>query len=159
MFFVLFAFWLILNGQWTAEIAVTGLVLSAALYLLIWKYMDYSPRREWECVRRLPRALCYLGYLVGEVFKSAWATIRLIWSPRLIAQPELVSFRTKLKTRSGKNILANSITMTPGTITVDIRKYKYLVHCLDESMAEGVGADMEKRILRLEEGGKHGRGV
>ena len=41
MFFVLFAFWLILNGQWTAEIAVTGLVLSAALYLLIWKYMDY----------------------------------------------------------------------------------------------------------------------
>lgn len=158
MFFVLFAFWLILNGQWTLEIAITGLVLSAALYLFIWKYMDYSPRKEWECFRRLPRALRYFVYLVGEVFKAAWATLKLIWSPKLVVQPELTTFRTHLRTRSGKIILANSITMTPGTITVDIRGDQYLIHCLDESMAKDIGVDMEKRISRLEEGGsRHDR--
>ena len=157
MFVLLFAFWLILNGQWTAEIAVTGLVICGLLYAFLCAFMDYSPRREWALVRRLPRAVAYMAYLVGEVFKSGIATIRLIWSPRLVVQPEITSFHTRLKTGSGKVILGNSITMTPGTITVDVRDDLFLVHCLDEDFAQGLeGSEMEKRIMRLEEGKRHG---
>ncbi len=156
MFFVLFAFWLLLNGQCTTEIAVVGLVLSALLYLFIWKFLGYSPRKEARLFLRLPKAVGYLGFLVKEIVSSALATIRLIWSPRLVTEPRLTSFQTKLKTEPGKVILANSITMTPGTITVDIRDDRLLVHCLDESFSEGLeNSEMEKRILRLEGGGKH----
>lgn len=155
MFFVLFAFWLLLNGQWTTEIAIVGLVLSGLMYLFLCKFMDYSPRKEWACLRRTPRIIGYFFYLVGEVFKSGWATIKLIWSPKQIVQPEVTSFHTKLRTDPGKVVLANSITMTPGTITVDIRDDVFLVHCLDEDFAVGLeDSDMEKRILKLE-GGKH----
>lgn len=151
MLFLLFAFWIILNGRWTTEIAITGGVISALLYLFICKFMDYSPRKEWSCIRRMPGIVGYFIFLVGEIFVSAWATIRLIWSPKEVVQPELTSFRTKLRTDPGKVVLANSITMTPGTITVDIRDDQMLVHCLDESMAEGLeNSEMEKRIIKLE---------
>lgn len=151
MLFLLFAFWIILNGRWTTEIAIVGAVVSGLIYLFICKFMDYSPRKEWACLRRAPRAACYLVYLVGEVFKSAWTTIRFIWSPKEIVQPEVVSFRTRLRTDAGKVILANSITMTPGTMTLDIKDDIMLVHCLDESLAEGLeDSEMERRILKLE---------
>ena len=83
MFFLLFGFWVLLNGSWTLEIALIGLVVSAALYAFIVKFMGYSPKKEWAIVRRLPRIIGYFLYLVKEVFLSAWATIKLVWSPKL----------------------------------------------------------------------------
>lgn len=155
MFFILFAFWVILNGQWTAEIAVVGLVLSALLYLLMWKFMDYSPRREWEVFKRLPRIVAYCCYLVGEIFKAAWSTIRFIWSPGEMVEPEVVSFRTRLKSGWAKVVLANSITLTPGTITVDVRDDLFLVHCVDKSFdVDLADSGMERRIARIERGRK-----
>ena len=148
MFVLLFAFWLILNGQWTAEIAVTGLVICGLLYAFLCAFMDYSPRREWALVRRLPQAVAYMAYLVGEVFKSGIATIRLIWSPRLVVQPEITSFHTRLKTGSGKVILGNSITMTPGTITVQVEGDRLTVHCLDKSMLDTSAEGTFQRWIR-----------
>ena len=118
MFFLLFGFWVLLNGSWTLEIALIGLVVSAALYAFIVKFMGYSPKKEWAIVRRLPRIIGYFLYLVKEVFLSAWATIKLVWSPKLVVEPEITSFHTHVRTLPGKVVLANSITMTPGTITV-----------------------------------------
>ena len=154
MFFVLFAFWLLLNGRWTAEIALTGAAVCGLVYLFLWKYLGYSPRKEWQAARRLPGLAAYALWLVGQIFASAAATIRLIWSPRLIAEPRLVAFRSRLKTRAGRTLLANSITLTPGTITADQTGDRFLVHCLDSDFAEGLAdSEMEKRILRIEEGG------
>lgn len=114
MFFLLFGFWVLLNGSWTLEIALIGLVVSAALYAFIVKFMGYSPKKEWAIVRRLPRIIGYFLYLVKEVFLSAWATIKLVWSPKLVVEPEITSFHTHVRTLPGKVVLANSITMTPG---------------------------------------------
>ena len=156
MFFVLFAFWLALNGMWTTEIAITGVVVCGLVYAFVCAFMGYSPRKELALVKRLPRAVAYAVFLVGEVCSAAFATIRLIWSPRLVVQPEVTSFHTKLRTDAGKVILANSITLTPGTLTVDVRDDLLLVHCLDESMAEGLeDSGMEKRIRALEGGEQH----
>lgn len=151
MFFLLFAFWLILNGRWTGEIALTGCVVCGLIYLFLWKFMGYSPRKEWALFRRLPRAVCYGFFLIGEIFKSAWQTICFIWSPKVIVQPEITSFHTRLKTDTGKVLLANSISITPGTITVDIQEDIMLVHCLDESLDAGLeGSQMEEKIMKLE---------
>lgn len=155
MYFLLFGFWVLLNGQWTAEIAVVGLIVCAALYAFMCAFMGYSPKREWQIARRLPRIIGYFFYLVGEVFKSAFAVIKLIWSPSMVIEPEVTSFRTKLRTDAGKVVLANSITMTPGTITIDVQENEFLIHCLDASFDVGQeGFDMEDRVARLEGAGK-----
>ncbi len=154
MFFVLFAFWLLLNGRWTAEIALVGCAVCGLVYLFMLKYMGVTPKKEWQVIRRLPGLAGYGLWLIGRIFASAAATIRLIWSPRLIAEPRLVAFRSKLRTEPGRVLLANSITLTPGTITADQTEDRFLVHCLDSDFAEGLAdSEMEKRILRLEEGG------
>lgn len=156
MFIVFFLFWLLLNGQWTTEIALVGLVLSGLLYLFVWKFMDYSPKKEWAMFRRVPRILWYACYLVIEIFKASWQTIRFIWSPDQEVEPRLVSFRTKLRTQAGRVVLANSITMTPGTITAGIEGDKLLVHALDASFAEGLeGSTMEANIAKVEGGARH----
>lgn len=151
MFFLLFGFWVLLNGSWTLEIALIGLVVSAALYAFIVKFMGYSPKKEWAIVRRLPRIIGYFLYLVKEVFLSAWATIKLVWSPKLVVEPEITSFRTHVRTLPGKVVLANSITMTPGTITVDMHDDLFLIHCLDTSFDVGKeGFEMERRVMAVE---------
>lgn len=70
-------------------------------------------------------------------FLSAWATIKLVWSPKLVVEPEITSFHTHVRTLPGKVVLANSITMTPGTITVDMHDDLFLIHCLDTSFDVG----------------------
>ena len=155
MFLLLFAFWVLLMGAWTTEIAVVGLVVSGLVYAFSCAFMGYSPKKEWSIAKRLGRIVRYFVYLVGEIFKSAWAVIKLVWSPKLVAEPKLTSFRTRLKNDAGKVVLANSITMTPGTITVDIRGDKFLIHCLDAGFDMGQeGFEMEERVMQVE-GGSH----
>ena len=155
MFLLLFAFWVLLMGAWTTEIAVVGLVVSGLVYAFSCAFMGYSPKKEWSIAKRLGRIVRYFVYLVGEIFKSAWAVIKLAWSPKLVAEPKLTSFRTRLKSDAGKVVLANSITMTPGTITVDIRGDKFLIHCLDAGFDMGQeGFEMEERVMQVE-GGSH----
>ena len=151
MYFLLFGFWVLLNGQWTAEIAIVGLIVCAALYAFMCAFMGYSPKREWQIARRIPRIAGYFVYLVGEVFKSSFAVMKLIWSPTMVIEPEVTSFHTKLRTDAGKVVLANSITMTPGTLTIDVQEDEFLIHCLDTSFDVGQeGFDMEDRVMKLE---------
>ena len=155
MYFLLFGFWVLLNGKWTTEIAVVGVIVCAALYAFMCAFMGYSPKQEWKLVRRVPKIFRYFLYLVGEIFKSAWGTMMLIWSPDKEIQPRVTSFRTRLRTDAGKVVLANSITMTPGTITVDVQDDLFLIHCLDETFDVGTeGFEMEDRIMKIE--GGHG---
>ena len=133
-----------------------GVVICGLLYAFLCAFMGYSPRREWGIFCRIPRIVGYGLYLVREVVKAACATIRLIWSPKMVTQPEVTSFHTKLRTDAGKVVLANSITMTPGTITVDVRDDLFLIHCLDDSFDVGQeGFDMEERVMKLEGGHDH----
>ena len=155
MFFLLFGFWVLLNGRWTVEIAVVGLVICAALYAFMAAFMGYSPRREWAVVKRLGRIFRYAGYLIAEVVKSSLAVLRLIWSPKLVPEPKLITFRTGLRTDAGKVVLSDSITLTPGTITVGVQGDQMLVHCLDSSFEiDENDFEMEKRVMRVE--GGHG---
>ena len=158
MLLILFAFWLLLNGRWTVEIAVTGAVICILLYIFIVCFFGYTPKKEWKIIRRAGKLAGYLCWLVAEIFRSAVKTMRLIWSPKEIPVPHLAAFDTRLRTDPGKVLLANSITMTPGTITVSADGSKYLVHCLDEIFAEGLSdSEMERRISEIEENGGKGK--
>ncbi len=156
MLLILFALWLLLNGRWTTEIAVTGAVLSAGIYLFSCAFLGFSMKKEWQMARRVPRFISYLFFLLGEIVKAATRTMRLIWRPDLETEPVLKAFPSKLKTRTGKVMLSQSITLTPGTITVDYMGSEFLVHCLDTEFAEGLdGSRMEGRIREMEGGEEH----
>ena len=150
MALALFALWMLLEGRWTLEIVLIGIVLSALIYLFCWKFLDYSPRREWAVIRRIPRAVGYLFWLIGQICVSGFMTISRIWSGREV-RPHLVSFRTALRSDAAKVLLSQSITLTPGTLTVDQRDGRFLVHALDDAFTEGLqDSEMEKRIAKLE---------
>lgn len=151
MFCILFGLWIIFNGKWTAEIALLGLAVCALIYGFTCKYIGLTPRQEWRYLRKAGNAMAYLGFLLAEIVKANLQVLRLVWSPRLTAEPELHSFHTKIQSEFGKTILANSITLTPGTITVHVRDDLFLVHCLDDEMAEGLeNSAFERKILKME---------
>lgn len=151
MFVVFFMMWVIFNGQWTTEIALLGLFLCAALYLFAWKFMGYGPAQDLHALQRLPRALAYLWTLLVEIFKANIHVMRLILSPQYEVEPELIEFRTKLQTDPARAVLADSITLTPGTITVLVEGDRFVVHALDKTLGDGVDdSDFERRLLKME---------
>ena len=96
--------------------------------------------------------LKYCCLLVTEIVKANLNAIRMILTQKEEVEPALVSFHTQLKSQAGKAMLANAITLTPGTITVTLEGSEYTVHCLDESMAEGIqDSEFVKYILKFEE--------
>ena len=82
----------------------------------------------------------------NEIRKANVQTIQMILSNKEV-KPKLVNFTTDLQTEKGKVMLANSITLTPGTITVALEGSEYLVHCLDESMAPGMDKSVFVELL------------
>ena len=92
--------------------------------------------------------------LVREIIKANFEVIRMITSSRYEIEPAVVRFKTDLKTSFTRILLANSITLTPGTITVSLENDEYVVHCLDKSLAEGINSSVFVTLLRKMEGAK-----
>ena len=154
MYLLYFILWVIFNGRITLEICLFGIVIAGAVFAFTCKFMDYSIEKEKHILKKSVQMLHYICVLVVEIVKANFAVIHLILSEKEEIEPALVSFEAKMKTTTGKAFLANAITLTPGTITVSLEDSRYLVHCLDESMAEGmddsVFADLLEKMDREE---------
>ena len=89
----------------------------------------------------------YIYHLLVEVVKANLVTIHFIFSQKEEIEPAIVTFKGKSKTPLGKTMIANSITLTPGTITASLEGDTYMVHCLDESYAEGIDDNVFTKIV------------
>lgn len=138
MFFVIFAVWLILNGKITAEICFFGIGISAALLFFMCRFMEYSLKKELLLFYLTPLLVRYFWVLVKEIVKANICVLRIILSPELQPEPAFVYFTTRLRSGMAKLLLANSITLTPGTITISVENDRFCVHCLDKELAEGM---------------------
>jgi multicomponent Na+:H+ antiporter subunit E len=151
MYFLYFILWVIFNGSITLEICLFGIVIAAVIFAFTCKFMDYSIQKEIHVLKKFWKFLCYVVVLVIEIVKANLAVIHMILSEREELEPALVSFRADMKTDAGRAFLANAITLTPGTITVTLEGDEYTVHCLDESLAEGMDSSvLVQRISELE---------
>ena len=151
MLLVLLALWIVFNGRLTLEIVLFGLALSSAITWFSWKFLDYSPKAEKTALRLIPGALGYLWLLLCEIVKSNWTLLGYVWGGKRELKPKLVTFTTPLRSRLARNVLSNSITLTPGTITAMQEGDRLTIHCLDAGMAEGVeDQDFQRRLLALE---------
>lgn len=136
MYIILFLFWLLLNGKLTAEVVGLGLIITVLMGALEWGLFGYTPAQELRLMRKAPVFCAYIPVLFWEIIKAGLVVARDILFRRYVVTPTLVTFRTDLKTDFGRFLLANSITLTPGTITVQVEDDKLTVHCLDKSMLD-----------------------
>lgn len=152
MYLMYFALWVIFNGRWTTEIAVFGLVLAAILYVFTCKFLGLSLRADLMLVRGVLSGIRYIGVLIGEIAKANIAVARMIVNSGAEPKPQLVRFKTPLKNEGTRFVLAQSITLTPGTITLEQTGDEYLVHCLDEQMIDGLtDGVMVQALCEMEE--------
>lgn len=147
MYLLFFLLWIIFNGRITTEIVLFGIVISAALYWFICKFMDFSPKRELMYLKKGGYLIQYVYYLVKEIVAANFATMKLVCSSSRVVEPVLIEFDTHLKNDTSKFLLANSITLTPGTITVSIQGDRFTVHCLDKTLAEGIESSVFVKLL------------
>ncbi len=152
MYLLLLLLWIILNGKLTVEIFCFGVVIAGGIYWFMCKFLEYSPRNDVVILKNSWNILSYIAVLFVEVVRSGIAVLRFVLSPRIEIQPQIVVFRVPLQNDFLKTVLANSITLTPGTITVNVDGDRFYVHALDYTLAEGIEDSIFQRILlKIEE--------
>ncbi len=157
IFLFFFALWLLFNGRCSLDVIGFGLVLSAAVTVFAVKICGWSENRSRRIVKILGDLTAYFACLFTEIIKANLATIRVILSPgcRLV-HPRIFSFDSKLHRGFAQTILANSITITPGTYTIGIQNNTLTVHALNPDFAEGTpDSTLNRRLMKIEEKLKH----
>jgi multicomponent Na+:H+ antiporter subunit E len=150
LFLVLFATWLLLSGIYTPLLIGFG-VFSCALVTWIARRMDVIDD-EGHPIQLGPKVVRYWLWLFWEIFKANIDVAKCVFNPKKHLNPGF--FRTKVsqKTDLAKVIYANSITLTPGTTTIDIEDDEFLVHALTKEGADGVkSGDMDQRVTSMME--------
>ena len=148
-FTALAAVWLLWSGRQETTLLVFGF-LSVLLVMWILHRMDHFS--DVPRVYRLGlRPLFYTPWLLKEIVKSNILVALIILNPKLPISPCLIRLRASQSTDLGQVIYANSITLTPGTITLDVRDDIILVHNLTDEMADDLLTnEMDRRVMQLE---------
>ena len=148
MFVLFFLIWVIFNGQLTAEIAAFGVVIAGVMYWFLCKFFNYKLRYDLFFCRKAPLLIQYLFTLIWEILKANLTVFKMIYSAEYELEPAVVCFKTDLHSTFARVLLANSITLTPCTITVTLTDNEYMVHCLDKELAEGIASSVFVELLR-----------
>jgi len=145
---VLLLVWLLLSGHFTPMLIGLG-VASCALVVFITTRMDVVDR-EGHPIHLTWGALTYWPWLFVEILKANIDVMRRVLSPKLDISPTLVRVRASQKSDLGQVIYANSITLTPGTISIDVADGQILVHAISREGAEAlIEGGMDRRVSQM----------
>ena len=146
---VLFAVWLLLSGHWTPLLIGFGMG-SCTLTVYIAMRMDVADH-EGVPIDWVFRFLLYLPWLLKEILVANLNVARVILSPSLPISPIMVVFRSTQRTDLGRVLYANSITLTPGTITTGVEGDQLEIHALTWQDVDGREEDeMDRRVSVVE---------
>ncbi|MCL2006523.1 MAG: Na+/H+ antiporter subunit E [Treponema sp.] len=148
MFVIYLIIWLIISMRLSIEVVTAGAIISIAVYWFARSHLRYRSDFDLKMLRNTLRGIKYAFILVKETAKANISVFRIVFSKDIEVEPRLVYFRTYLKTNTARVVLANSITLTPGTITVALNDNLFCVYCLDSKIAEGVDDSIFSRKLR-----------
>lgn len=145
----LFAFWLALSGHYTYFLLGIGAACSL-LCVFVASRMG-AVDLEAHPVHLLGRALTYIPWLIWEIMKSSWGVTRIILNPKLPISPTMTDVKASQQTPVGIVTYANSITLTPGTITTGVTGNRLTVHALEKAGALDLEAGgMDARVKQFE---------
>ena len=154
MIIFFFLLWLILNGRVTVELILLGIPISALVLLLANRAVGYTAKTDIRIMRNLPVFFLYTLNLVAEILKASAAVMGVVLDPSKKPEPVIVEFHSGLKTEMQNFLLANSITLTPGTYTLFQEGDHFVVHCLKREYGEGMEGSSFVKYLRLLDGGE-----
>jgi len=131
VFVILLALWLVFAGSLTVTNLILGVLVSGLITLLCTKYMGYNTKRFYRGFSKADEIAVYIAYLLKEIVRENFAVLRFIYR-REQPKPVLVRFHGGVQRDSLRVLVANSITLTPGTYTVKLEGDEYAVHALDK---------------------------
>lgn len=143
--------WMVLSGLFDAFHLTLG-VISCAIVA------DLNARAMWPDVklrhtlRQWRRFAAYVPWLLIQIWRANLHMLKLTFHPRMrqLINPRIVSFKSRIDNRMGLFIMANSITLTPGTVTVFTSVMgRFTVHAIDDVSAQGLPGEMENRVVRI----------
>jgi multicomponent Na+:H+ antiporter subunit E len=156
-FAILFAFWLVLSGHYQIRYIAMG-AFAAGLVTFLTSDLVY-PATRLDKGRAIPTSaiflnwrnfLAYIPWLLYSIVKANIDVALLILNPRLPVAPALLQFRTNLKRNISRVTLANSITLTPGTVTIDLKDGQYVVHALEPRLAGSLlSGQMQNKVAGI----------
>ena len=147
----LFGFWLLLSGHYTVFLTTLG-ALSTLLCVWVGLRMRVVDV-EGHPVQLLLGAVTYFPWLIWEIAKSTWYVIGVVLRGPSAISPNLIKVKASQASQVGINVYGNSITLTPGTITVDVEGDELTVHALTQSTADDLlDGTMDRRVARMERG-------
>ena len=146
----MFTFWILLSGEFTFILITSGVVAS-----LITAYLSHDifiGKADIKVeIRRVFRFLRYLPWLLWQVILSNIEIAYLVLNPKPLIDPQLVRFKPDLKTDLGIVTLAHSITLTPGTVTVEANREEFIIHAIWHKSAEGIiSGEMQQKVKKIE---------
>ncbi len=148
----LFGLWLLLSGHYDDPLLLTLGVISSIAVVFIAQRMDVI---DHESVRLRLRFgfIGYLGWLAKEIVLANIAVAKIIISPSLPLSPLLFRVKTSQKTDVGRVTHANSITLTPGTVSVEVEDGDIIVHAIAGKLASDMAkGEMDRRVTAVEGG-------
>lgn len=149
-FVIMFGLWCLLSGKFDAFHLTLG-VISSAMVAFFSGDLLFSPSAPGRRPVFVLRFFAYVPWLLCQIFLSALHLMYLVFHPRMqeLIDPHIVRFRSKLKSELALITFANSITLTPGTITVYVNPFRdFKVHAIDRVTGDPLPGEMEERIAR-----------
>jgi len=151
-FLILFGFWILLSGRLDAMHLGLGLVCSLLVALSSHDLLITSYEGIFSRLGVFIRFIPYLGWLVWQIIIANINVARIVLNPRMPLSPGIIKLSSYLKSDMALTTLANSITLTPGTMTVDVVGIDFYVHCLaveDEEKLLDEERKFERHVERL----------
>ena len=141
----LFGLWVLLSGKLDAFHLSLGLIGSAFI-----SWMNTEPQHLDKPPLPLVRLVLYFPWLFWEIVKSSLNITKIILDPKLPINPQLIQYPTNLGSNPAVVLLGNSITLTPGTVTIEVSSSELVVHSLDDESTNGLESrDMERKIAEV----------
>ena len=150
-FLLTFSIWLLLSGRFDAFHIVLGMISCTVISLTSGRMLfgDMEPR---HLLTVAPRFMLYIPWLLYQVLLANIHVVKLVFHPRMmeLIDPHIIKFRSRLKDDMALATFANSITLTPGTITVYATDFgDFEVHAIDAHSGGALPGDMEQRIAKI----------
>jgi multicomponent Na+:H+ antiporter subunit E len=144
-------FWTILAQNFNFERILVGTLVCIVIFAFNKDLLNVRKNNNNLSISNLKYSLLYITVLIKEIFISNFHVAKIVLSPKLKISTSIVTINTKLKNDINRTILANSITLTPGTLTLDMIDDKLVIHCLDMKAAKNLENNSFESILLKKE--------
>lgn len=148
-FIIMLVFWIIMSGMFDGFHLTLGVVSCLIVSLLSHKLLFFGPNKQPE-MRQVLGMIFYLPWLFWQIVLACLDVARIVLSPRMLEliDPQIIHFTTRLQSKFARVTFAQSITLTPGTVTVFTDGDAFTVYALTQATADSLPGEMEERITR-----------